>query len=110
MALVFAGTGIKELQEANVVGRTVIPGFPHADLIGLYPTVETLAAQGVLVLLLLFALWSHFKPSTDEEAEDGETVPPEVASRLAELQATARRLQDRVSTLEKEIESETKPR
>jgi len=110
MALVFAGTGIKELQEANIVGRTVIPGFPHADLIGLYPTVETLAAQGVLVLLLLFALWSHFKPSTDDEAEVGEAVPPEVAARLAELQAAARRLQDRVSTLEKEIESETKPR
>jgi high-affinity iron transporter len=110
MALVFAGTGIKELQEANIVARTVIPGFPHADLIGLYPTVETLAAQGVLVLLLLFALWSHFKPSADIEAEAGATVPPEVAARLAELQAAARRLQDRVSTLEKEIESETKPR
>jgi len=29
-----------------------------------------------------------------------------VASRIAELQATARRLQDRVDTLEKEIEQE----
>ncbi|MFI5246831.1 MAG: hypothetical protein ACHQQR_16480, partial [Gemmatimonadales bacterium] len=94
----------------NIVPRTVIPGFPHADLIGLYPTVETLGAQGLLLLLLLFALWSHFKPSADDEAVTGEAVPPEVASRLAELQATAQRLQDRVSTLEKEIESETKPR
>ena len=110
MALVFAGTGIKELQEANILPRTMIPGFPHADLIGLYPTVETLTAQGVLIALLLFALWSHFKPSAADEAETEETVPPEVAARLAELQATAQRLQDRVSTLEKEIESETKPR
>ena len=110
MALVFAGTGIKELQEANILPRTMIPGFPHADLIGLYPTVETLTAQGVLIVLLLFALWSHFKPSAEDEAETEETVPPEVAARLAELQATAQRLQDRVSTLEKEIESETKPR
>jgi high-affinity iron transporter len=109
MALVFAGTGVKELQEANVLPRTLIPGFPHLDLIGLYPTVETLMAQGVLIVLLLFALWSHFKPSPADEAEEA-TVPPEVAARLAELQATAIRLQDRVSSLEKEIESETKPR
>jgi high-affinity iron transporter len=109
MALVFAGTGIKELQEAELLPRTMIPGFPHVDLIGLYPTVETLTAQGVLVVLLLFALWSHFKPSADDEGETEETVPPEVAARLAELQATARRLQDRVSTLEKEIEGEPKP-
>ncbi len=109
MALVFAGTGIKELQEANVLSRTTLPGFPHVELIGLYPTVETLLAQGVLIALLLFALWTHFKPTPADEAEE-EAVPPEVAARLAELQATARRLQDRVSTLEKEIESETKPR
>lgn len=62
MALVFAGAGIKELQEANVLPRTPIPGFPYVDLIGLYPTVETLATQGVLVALLLVALWSHLKP------------------------------------------------
>lgn len=109
MALVFAGTGIKELQEANVLPRTMLGGFPHVELIGLYPTVETLCAQGVLIVLLLFALWSHFKPSADDEGEE-EAVPPEVAARLAELQATATRLQDRVTTLEKEIESETKPR
>ena len=96
MALVFAGTGVKELQEANLLPRTVIPGFPHVELIGLYPTVETLMAQGVLVVLLLFALWSHFTPSADDGTEGEEIVQPEVAARLAELQATASRLQDRV--------------
>jgi high-affinity iron transporter len=110
MALVFAGTGIKELQEADILPRTMLPGFPHIELIGLYPTVETLCAQGVLIVLLLFALWSHFKPLAEAEAESEETVPPEVAARFAELSATARQLQDRVTTLEKEIESETKPR
>jgi high-affinity iron transporter len=110
MALVFAGSGIKELQEADVLPRTMLPGFPHVELIGVYPTVETLCAQGVLIVLLLFALWSHFKPTAETESDSEETVPPEVAARLAELSATARRLQDRVSTLEKEIESETKPR
>ena len=56
MALVFAGTGIKELQEANILPRTSLHGFPHVELIGLYPTVETLLAQGVLVALLPIAL------------------------------------------------------
>jgi high-affinity iron transporter len=110
MALVFAGSGINELQEADIVPRTLIPGFPHIELIGLYPTVETLIAQGVLIVLLLFALWTHFKPASDDEAESDEALSPEVAARLAELQATATRLQDRVATLEKEIESETKSR
>ncbi len=110
MALVFAGTGIKELQEANILPRTLIPGFPHVELIGLYPTVETLMAQGVLIVLLLFALYSHFVPTADDESGTEESVPPEVAARLAELQVTAKRLQDRVTSLEKEIESETKPR
>jgi high-affinity iron transporter len=110
MALVFAGSGIAELQEANIVPRTMIPGFPHVDLIGLYPTVETLIAQGVLIVLLLFALWTHFRPAPDDEGGEEQSVPPEVAARLAELQATATRLQDRVATLEREIERETKPR
>ncbi|MFI5311726.1 MAG: FTR1 family protein [Gemmatimonadales bacterium] len=108
MALVFAGRGIMELQEGSIVSRTVIPGFPHVDLIGLYPTVETLLAQGVLLALLVFALWRTLTPSPAEGSEIDETVPPEVAARLAELQAASRRLQDRVDTLEKEIERETK--
>jgi hypothetical protein len=108
MALVFAGRGVMELQEGNVISRTVIPGFPHADLIGLYPTAETLLAQGVLLALLVFALWRTLIPSPADEAESDEGVPPEVAARLAELQAASRRLQDRVDTLEKEIERETK--
>jgi high-affinity iron transporter len=107
MAYVFAGKGINELQEGNVVSRTRIPGFPHVEALGLYPTVETLIAQAILMALLLFALWRALTPSAADEQEEAEaSVPPEVASRIAELQATARRLQDRVDTLEKEIEQE----
>ena len=55
MAFVFAGKGIKELQEGHAVSRTVLPGFPTVEAFGMYPTVETIIAQGVLVALLLFA-------------------------------------------------------
>lgn len=110
MALVFAGKGIKELQEGHAVSRTVLPGFPTIEALGVYPTVETIIAQGVLVALLLFALWRSLRPSGDavaDEAVSAESIPPEVASRLAELQVTARRLQDRVVALEKEAEHDS---
>ncbi len=117
MAFVFAGKGIKELQEGGAMTRTLLPGFPQVDAIGVYPTVETMLAQVVLVVLLLVALWRTFlSPATasnaavaaaGDVAPAGDTaadISPEVAARLAELQVTARRLQERVATLEKEVE------
>lgn len=109
MAFVFAGKGIKELQEGNAISQTQIPGFPHIEMLGIYPTVETLLVQGILLALLLFALWRTLTPWSADAAEtatepSAEPIPAEVAARLAELTATARRLQDRVATLEKEIE------
>jgi high-affinity iron transporter len=55
LALSFAGSGIKELQEGDVVAMTPVAGIPSVDVIGLYPTVQTLAAQG-FVLILMTAL------------------------------------------------------
>jgi high-affinity iron transporter len=63
MAFVFMGKGIRELQEGNIMRITVIPGGPHLDAMGIYPSVETLTAQGVLVLLLLFATLKTFWPN-----------------------------------------------
>jgi high-affinity iron transporter len=64
MAFVFAGEGIRELQEGNVVSVTLIPGGPHVEALGIYPSVETLAAQGVLVALLIFAIARSVWPSS----------------------------------------------
>ena len=49
MAFVFMGKGIRELQEGNAVPITVIPGFPHVEALGLFPSVETLLAQLALL-------------------------------------------------------------
>jgi high-affinity iron transporter len=68
MALVFMGKGIRELQEANVMPITVIPGAPHIDAMGIYPSMETLAGQGILILLLLFATIKTFWPGHKQEA------------------------------------------
>jgi high-affinity iron transporter len=67
MAFVFMGKGIRELQEGNIMRITVIPGGPHLDAMGIYPSVETLTAQGVLVLLLLFATLKTFWPNDNAD-------------------------------------------
>ncbi|MDO5700406.1 MAG: FTR1 family protein [Bowdeniella nasicola] len=56
MALTFTGSGIGELQEADVISVTPIEGFPTIDLLGIYPQVENLTAQA-LVLALMIALF-----------------------------------------------------
>lgn len=56
MAFVFAGKGIAELQEGGLVSTTIIGTNPRVPALGIYPTVESLALQGVLALALVFAL------------------------------------------------------
>ncbi len=59
MAFLFAGRGIAELQEGGIITTTVLPWAPRVPALGIYPTVESLAVQGVLAALLLGALvWS----------------------------------------------------
>jgi high-affinity iron transporter len=69
MAFVFMGKGIRELQEGNIMRITVIPGSPHIDAMGIYPSVETLTAQGILILLLIFATVRMFWPGQKQEGE-----------------------------------------
>ena len=56
MAFVFAGKGVAELQEGKLLPTTYLLGWPRLDGLGIYPTVETMAAQGVLVFFALVAL------------------------------------------------------
>jgi len=69
MAVVFAGSGIRELQEAGVIGSTPVSGVPEIGLLGIHPTVETLAAQGFLVLLLVVGLLVTFGSSPGRRPE-----------------------------------------
>jgi high-affinity iron transporter len=60
MAFVFAGKGIAELQEGGLVGTTILPWAPRIPPLGIYPTAESLGAQGLLVLLAIVALVWNF--------------------------------------------------
>jgi high-affinity iron transporter len=62
MAIVFAGKGVAELQEAGWMGISPVPFVPRIEAIGLYPSVETLSAQGIFLILLLYAAWTTLRP------------------------------------------------
>jgi high-affinity iron transporter len=58
MAFIFAGTGINQLQAAGWVPATPLNFPPAVPLLGIYPTMETLAAQGLLLCVLIAtSLW-----------------------------------------------------
>lgn len=61
LCFVLAGKGVRELQEAGVIGITPVNFLPEIDLLGIYPTLETAALQGLLLLALAAAvLWLGF--------------------------------------------------
>jgi high-affinity iron transporter len=51
MSITFIGNGVKELQEGNVVGVTPVTGIGSVDILGIYPTLETLIPQIVLLAI-----------------------------------------------------------
>jgi high-affinity iron transporter len=89
MAFVFMGKGIRELQEGGVVGITVLPGWPHVDAMGIFPSVETLLAQALLLVLFAFALLKTFWPSRSVSLP---TVPANGAS-VDAMQSVVERLE-----------------
>ena len=56
MAFVFAGKGIAELQEGGLMSTTMLEWAPRVPALGIYPTLESLSLQALLLALLLFAL------------------------------------------------------
>lgn len=56
MAFVFAGRGIAELQEGGLVSTTVLPWAPRIPALGVYPTLESLLAQGLILVAAIVAL------------------------------------------------------
>ncbi len=83
MAFVFAGRGVKELQEGGYVPSTLVPGGPRNDFLGIFPTVESLAVQGLILAAILSALVWTF------------VVQPRRLARLGPVHASAPPSMDR---------------
>jgi high-affinity iron transporter len=56
MAFIFAGNGINELQAAGWISSTPLSFGPHVPLLGIYPTLQTLAAQGFMLLAFMITM------------------------------------------------------
>ena len=81
MAFVFAGTAMAELQEGGFISITPIPGMVRSPTFGVYPTVESVVAQGLLVLLAAAALIWTFVLAPRRTLAVAPAVPPAVSSR-----------------------------
>lgn len=63
MAVSFAGQGVAELQAAGWIPATPFGHLPPVPALGVFPTVQTLAAQFLLAAAFLAALvWIFFSP------------------------------------------------
>jgi high-affinity iron transporter len=91
MAFVFAGKGIAELQEGGVIGTTVLPWAPRWPALGIYPTVESLALQGVLVVLLIVGLVWTFTIQPQRLQVTSELVPEPTIPRAPRAEAPVER-------------------
>ena len=81
MAFTFAGHGVAELQAGGLLPTTPVTWLPWAPRMGMYPTLETALAQGVLLLLALGAVaWTFvIEPrARQRRAENKQPSGPEV--------------------------------
>jgi high-affinity iron transporter len=107
MAFVFMGKGVRELQEGNALPITAIPGFPHSEFLGLYPSWQGVLAQLALLLLFAFAVLKTFWPKRSVTLP---TVMPEPAvpapDALAAIRAENDELRRRLTAIEEALSRE----
>lgn len=112
MAIVFAGKGIAELQESGLVPLTPVTWAPRIPAMGIYPTLESLGLQALLVLLAVIALvWTFVVEPRRLHATPvmvPDPLPPEPvrAPEPPPADATLLRSIDRIETDLAEVRSE----
>ena len=57
LAVVLAGKGFAGLQEAGLLGIHPVSFVPRIDILGVFPTWEGLAAQGLALTTILVGFW-----------------------------------------------------
>jgi high-affinity iron transporter len=56
LAVIFTGQGIASFQESGVIATTFINHVPTIPMLGVYPTIQTLVGQAILLILAMAAL------------------------------------------------------
>ncbi len=75
LALVFAGQGVRTLQATGLFSVTPLPFPPQVSALGIYPTVETLVAQAIVLTALIGTfLWPYRTNLSETKGHPSETV------------------------------------
>jgi high-affinity iron transporter len=86
LAVIFVGQGISSFQESGVMRATFVDHMPTIQALGLFPTVQTLAAQAAMLGLAALALFAPAGPRKrkhdDTPAAAGGKVSPHIAQPL----------------------------
>lgn len=70
LSFVLIGKGVREFQEAGLIGITPIEFIPTIDILGIYPTLQTTAPQAVLFIAFLFAVIWIFVIKQERERKE----------------------------------------
>ena len=118
MAFIFAGKGIAELQAGSIVSTTYVAGAPNVPALGIFPTLETILAQGLLLVLAAAALgWtfliaprrlrvtSVLVPDADPAAAARRTAAPAVGpAQTRDLTRSLERIEADLAEVRSELE------
>ena len=83
LAVIFAGQGIASFQESGVIRATFIDHVPTIQALGLFPTVQTLAAQAVMLGLAALALFAPAGPRRRSHGDAAAAAASKVSPRIA---------------------------
>ncbi|WP_447952056.1 FTR1 family protein [Chryseobacterium koreense] len=61
LAVVLAGKGIMAFQEAGYVPVTPIETIPRIDILGIYPNLQSISAQVLVLVIILYFNWRNRK-------------------------------------------------
>ncbi len=81
LAVVFIGQGVASLQEASIVPATFVDFVPTIPMLGLFPTVQSLGAQAMLLILAAAAV---FVPRRSAARQVRITEPAAVRTRSSQ--------------------------
>jgi high-affinity iron transporter len=68
LAVVLAGKGVAALQEAGLIGADII-GIPSVPILGIFPTIQTLAAQALVIACVGALLYFGGNGGNDQKSQ-----------------------------------------
>ena len=61
LTVILTGKGIAALQEAGLMSVTPLPDFPHIAMLGIFPAVQSLIAQVLVIAVIAVGYWYNVR-------------------------------------------------